>query len=277
MATNLYKGVDAQADLARRRASQTEQSQVGMQRDAMNRRAAQMGGGPGGAMVKQERIMGDESAQRLQQANEGIEAARMGEHSRIAGVLQGQQFARGERLGTQKWQSGEANLQRGWQTGEREAGQTWQTGERLGAQTWQTGERGAAQKWQTSERRGAQVFTADENSKNRNELARQFDAEEAMAKWVNKANTILSANNSGLSAEALSGLFEALGINIGDIPGLTAPKSGLSGGGGSGTASSSGPTAPASGQKPPPPMTSSGAPATGRYVNQNGQWVWQSG
>lgn len=255
MAINLYKGVDAQADLARKRASQTEQSQVQTQRDAMSRRAAQMGGGPGGAMVKQERILGDESAQRLQQANEGIEAARMGEHGRIGQVLQGQEFARGERLGTQKWQSGEAATQRGWQTSER-----------LGAQTWQSGEAETQRQWGTSERLGGQEFTAGQNAtqikaqyemqqrqiaaaakegkltraqadKQLAELKRQFNAEQGMAERTNTINTILSANNSGLKPEVMGQLFAALGINIGDIPGLTearqqysAPTS--SGGGG---------------------------------------------
>lgn len=236
MATNLYAGVDAQAALARKRAAQTEQSQVQSQRDAMAKRAAQLGGGPGGAFVKQERLVGDESAQRLQQANEGITAAQLGEHSRIGQVLQGQEFARDERLGSQAWQSGEAGLQRGFQTSERLGMQGWQTGERLGTQKWQTGERVGAQqnaymmmKGQDSLQRRRERIAATnlsrENALNRNELARQFNSEEAMAKWVNKANTILSANNSGLSAEALGGLFEALGINIGDIPGLTSPGS----------------------------------------------------
>lgn len=220
MAINLYKGVDAQADLARRRSSKQESVNLGQNKEAMARRAAQLGGGPSGALMKQDTLAENASAERLQAANEGIESSRMAEHGRIAGVLQGQEFQRGERLGAQKWQSGEAASQR-----------KWGTSERLGGQQF-TASQNAAQIKAQFDMQAAQIkAAADEGKLNRaqaqaqlDELTRQYNIDTAANKQTNTINTILSANNSGLKPDVIGKLLAALGIDVGDIEGLTVPK-----------------------------------------------------
>jgi hypothetical protein len=105
-------GVNNEFDLARRRAQQQESQNLGAQKDALARRAAQLGGGVSGALIKQEQIATDESAKRLGQANEGIDAARMQEQRRLDEIAQGQDFARSEREATQAFAAGESALAR---------------------------------------------------------------------------------------------------------------------------------------------------------------------
>jgi len=100
-----------QFDVQRQRASQQENALVQNQRDALNRRLAAMGGGPGGAAIKLEQQIGDESAQRLQQANEGINAAQSAEEARTRDVQQARDFARSEREAGQSFQQSNLNKQ----------------------------------------------------------------------------------------------------------------------------------------------------------------------
>ena len=58
-------GIDQGFDLARRKAEQTEGRALQGQKDAMARRAAQLGGGPGGALLKLEQQASNASAERL--------------------------------------------------------------------------------------------------------------------------------------------------------------------------------------------------------------------
>ncbi len=73
------EGINKQFDVARNRANQAEQANLQQSRDALARRQAQLGGGPGGAFIKIEQGAMDQSAQRLASANEGIEAAQSAE------------------------------------------------------------------------------------------------------------------------------------------------------------------------------------------------------
>lgn len=76
-------GIDKQFDANRERAKQSEAASLQGQRDAIARRAASLGGGPGGAMVKVEQLAANESAARLQQANSEIDAAKDAELRRV--------------------------------------------------------------------------------------------------------------------------------------------------------------------------------------------------
>lgn len=118
MPANPYGDVNKEFDLQRRRLAQQGQAQKQQVGDAMARRAAQLGGGPGGALIKAQQVAEGEVDQRTQQGNEAIDAAQRGEHRRIREVQEGR-----------AWQAGEAEKQRLFARGEREAGQTWQSGE----------------------------------------------------------------------------------------------------------------------------------------------------
>lgn len=76
-------GVNQQFDLNRQKAAQTEGAALQQSRDAMARRAAQLGGGPGGALIKAEQLAANESTARLQGANREIDAAKDAEMRRM--------------------------------------------------------------------------------------------------------------------------------------------------------------------------------------------------
>lgn len=76
-------GVDKQFEANRQRAAQVERSRLQQGQDALARRAAQLGGAPGGAFVKQEQIAMDQSAERLGQSNSEIDAAKDAEFRRM--------------------------------------------------------------------------------------------------------------------------------------------------------------------------------------------------
>jgi hypothetical protein len=105
-------GQNNEFDLARQRAQRQESANLQTQKDALARRAAQLGSGVQGALLKQEQIATDESARRLSDANEGIGAAERQEQRRLGEIAQAQEFARSERLGTQEFSAGESALQR---------------------------------------------------------------------------------------------------------------------------------------------------------------------
>ncbi len=116
--SGITKGISGQFDYARQKAAQTENAALQGQKDALTRRAAQLGGGPSGAFVKAEQTAGNESAQRLQNANEGINQQQAAALRDVNMTQLGQQY----------------------QTSEREAGQTFASGERAAGQTFQAGQ-----------------------------------------------------------------------------------------------------------------------------------------
>ena len=193
-----------QYDVMRKRAQQQEQANLQGQKDAIARRAAQLGGGVSGALIKQEQVVSDDSAKRLQDANEGINAQEAAELQRRREIEEGRQFARSEREAGQTFTSGESQkgrdftsgesaLQRRFLTGEREAGQTFARGEREAGQSFAsgeadkqrgflTGEREATQAFQTGEREAGQDFAASESKLGRDLQASQF-AEQMQRDW----------------------------------------------------------------------------------------------
>jgi hypothetical protein len=86
----------------------------------MARRSAQLGGGPSGALIKQEAIAQDQSAQRLQGANEGIDAAQNAENRRIREMEDARKFQTSERLGGQEFASAQREASQGFAAAQRE-------------------------------------------------------------------------------------------------------------------------------------------------------------
>lgn len=225
---DLYANSDKQFDVARRRAQQQEGANLQGQKDAIARKAAALGGGPSGALIKQEQVAGDKSAERLQAANEGIEGQQAQEHQRIGEVLQGQQFQTGERVGAQNFAGQQAALQRRFATSERLGSQDFSHTERLGTQDFaatQQQKQIQAQfdmQWrQIREARAQGKIAAADAAAKLAELQRQFDVDTTENRKTNAISTILSAHNSGLDPGAVGELLKQLGYDITGIPGMT--------------------------------------------------------
>jgi len=137
----------AQFDVARKRAQQAENANLQQQQGALARRAAQLGGGPSGALIKQERIAQNESAERVQNANEGINAQEMQERGRVQELNDNRAFQTSERMGSQKFGAGQAQLQRKFQTGERLGSQSFASNEARYGRKFAKGEREAGQQF----------------------------------------------------------------------------------------------------------------------------------
>lgn len=88
----LQSGIQKQYDVQRQRAAQQEAGNLQGARDALNRRIAAMGGGPGGAAIAADKQLVNDSAQRLQQANEGIDQQQAAEERNLRQIQLGQQF-----------------------------------------------------------------------------------------------------------------------------------------------------------------------------------------
>jgi hypothetical protein len=209
-------GENNEFDLARRRAQQQESQNLGAQKDALARRAAQLGGGVSGALIKQEQIATDESAKRLGQANEGIDAAQRQEQRRIDEIAQGQEFMRSEREATQSFASGE-----------RKAGEKF-------AQTQLATQLTAQKDMQARQIKAAAEegrLTREQADKQLNELSRQFDMEFQENLKTNYINSVISAHNSGIKPEDMRRLLDEIGVGFTpdgrmtfitpDIPGVT--------------------------------------------------------
>jgi hypothetical protein len=141
----------SQYDVARQQASQRENETRQQTQDAINRRLAAQGGGPGGVGIKLQQQSQDESAKRLEGTMQTIDAAERGEAERKAEVEAGRNFAREERIGSQGFASGESALQRRFLSDERVGSQQFQTGERLGGQQFASTEALKGRDWQSAE------------------------------------------------------------------------------------------------------------------------------
>lgn len=246
----LKAGVNQQADIQRKRIQQQEAAASQQTNDAIKRRAASMGGGPSGAFVKQEQIARDESAKRVQDANEGVDAQANAQLNELRKVQQGQEYGTSERVASQGFSADQAAMQRKFMTTERLGGQQFATGERLGGQDFATAERLGGQKFATGERLGGQEFTSGQNDKqikaaydqqvmaikaaaDKGDLDRkmadrqlaalgdQFNAEMEQNVTTNKINAIVSGFNSKIPPGQFGDLLRSIGIDIGNVPGLT--------------------------------------------------------
>lgn len=147
-----YLNNTSQFDVARKRVAQQSASNMQAKKDALSRRFSDLGNLDSGARVKIEQNAMDEENRNAANANEGIDAQQQAEMGRRREILQGQQFA----------------------SGEREAGQQFATGERQGSQQF-AGEQAAMQRqYATSERLGGQEFAAGENKLSRDQQGEQF-------------------------------------------------------------------------------------------------------
>lgn len=186
--------VSAQFEPARKRASQQEATNLQGQKDALARRAAQLGGGPSGAFIKQESMAADESAKRLQDANEGINAAQTGALNQAREVQAGREFQTSERLGSQGFAGEQSALARRFQTGEREASQAYGTGEREAGQQFASGEAATGRQFASEEAGKSRASAHDEaywareaaremNDKNRDFEYQKFGHEQAVDQY----------------------------------------------------------------------------------------------
>lgn len=178
MANNAASALDRRFNLLEKKATQQARGQTQQQQEALKRRFAAMGGGGSGSAIKQEQLAAERGAQRETAAREGVEFARLGEMQRRAEATEGREFARGERLGSQEFASGEALKGRQYGTSERlgsqefSAGQSaigrrFATSERLGTQRFATGERKAGQTFASEEAQKGRTFASSEAEKNR--------------------------------------------------------------------------------------------------------------
>jgi hypothetical protein len=227
-------------DYQRNRAAQAENANVQAKRDALARRQAQLGGGPGGAFIKAEQNVLDESQNRLATVNEGIDAAKRSEERRIGEIENAQAFQRGEREAGQTFVAGQADLGRKFATGEREASQMFGRGEREASQLFSRGEREASQGFSKAEREAGQVFAGEQAELGRdwqseeNRLARrlqdaqwtrQFDASREDADWQRSVDNF----NMNMATK----MFEEkdfLEKILGNLPGMGGEKWNKAGG-----------------------------------------------
>lgn len=117
--SGIQSDINSGYDTQYKRAQQQAGAALQAQKDALQRRAAMLGGGPGGAFVKAEQTAANQSQQGLQQANEGIDAQRNAELRNLHMTQLGQQFQQSEREAGQQFAQGEAEKGRQFQTSER--------------------------------------------------------------------------------------------------------------------------------------------------------------
>jgi hypothetical protein len=144
-------------DYQRQKAAQQVNAQVQQQKDALVRRAAQLGGGVNGAMIKQQQVADQQGGERLDQANDAINTAERAENRRISEKQADQQFASDEAQRGRDFSAGQSDIQRKFLTGERVSGQDFTAGQ---------GE--LARKFATTERTAGQSFQAGQNDAQRN-------------------------------------------------------------------------------------------------------------
>jgi hypothetical protein len=199
-------GVDKQFEVNRQKAASQETAQVQGQRDALARRAAALGGGPGGAFVKAEQNAMNESAQRLGAANMEIDAAKDAEMRRI----------------------GELETQLNVQREEAQAGRD--------LQTWQTEFAGALQKYGMDEEaaRWGQNFAFEQDKfKTTTDLAKEENKINAASAVLTNYQNLLSVMTPAEAEGLLQDLgLDGLGINMKDFgprkhrPPIVQPTSG---------------------------------------------------
>jgi hypothetical protein len=129
----------AKYDTLRSGAAGAVDSNAQTQKDAMERRFAQMGGGPAGVQEKQDQLLTDDAALQKNAAIQGVNILEQGERERLQQIAEEREYARGERLSGQEFASQERIASQQFGTGERTAGQQFATSERL------SGERNAKQ------------------------------------------------------------------------------------------------------------------------------------
>jgi hypothetical protein len=109
------KQIAGQFDPLRKKAAETEAANLQTQKDALARRAAQLGGGPSGALIKQESLATDAMGRRLTDANEGINAQQTAALSQAREIQDQRDFQKSERVDAQKFAGAQFDKQYGLQ------------------------------------------------------------------------------------------------------------------------------------------------------------------
>lgn len=208
MALSQQKKTDiaGQYDPIRKRLQTQEAANLQGQKDQLARNAARLGGGPTGAFIKQEQIAAGDSAKRLQEANEGVDAQQMAAVNQAQEIQEQRDFQTSERLGTQ-----------GFASAERLAAQKYGTSERLGGQQFASGESAMSRALQNKQ---FELTRGDANKQN--EFENSFNTKTGIATLASNLKT------AGFAPDSINSLFkdlglDSLGINLGQIPGVTAP------------------------------------------------------
>jgi hypothetical protein len=129
----------AKYDILRSGAGGAVDANAQTQKDAMERRFAQIGGGPAGVQEKQNQLLTDDASQQKQAAIQDVNMLEQGERDRLQQIAEEREYARGERLSGQEFASQERIDSQKFGTGERLSGQQFATGER------KAGEKSAAE------------------------------------------------------------------------------------------------------------------------------------
>ncbi len=253
MAAPDYSGItsDIQGgyNVQRQRAQQQEAGQLQGQKDALNRRAAQLGGGPSGAIIAADQQAGNASAQRLQSANEGIDQAQNQELRGVKMTQLGQQFTSSEREAGQQFAAGQQEKQFGQQKelqgnefGQQEKMQGEQFGQAQKMQTQQFSQQALMNKsnqdWQAAQTKIAQGIQQGQFDKNMGFEQEKFKEQtgvdlfnEHMAEKMSNKKDGLDTLFGNFSMGNLFGGGGGGGSGSFDIGGLTKSFGGGGGGG----------------------------------------------
>lgn len=231
-------------DLARQRAAQQSNAAAQAQKDALKRRFAAQGNVNSGSFIKSQEQVDNNAQEKLQQANEGINAQQQTENRRVKEIQDNRDFARSERLGSQDFSASQADAMRRFQTGERTGGEQFQTG-LLGKQQdfaaaqaeaqrkYATGERLSSQDFAALQARDARDFEGHENYLNRVEhntdreqQGEQFDRQLVLDEWATKVNASMAQREANRPTGLIPGI-----VGEGGVGGMLG---GLTGGGGGG-------------------------------------------
>jgi hypothetical protein len=220
-------GVRKEFDYARDKAKQAVTSQVQGQRDAMQRRAAQLGGGPSGAFLKMENQAMEEGARRLDDINQGLDAQQMAELRRISEAQAGldmQKYGIDTSTGVQLY-----GIDVNKALGEGQLTGTYNGQDTL-AKTGQDHAQGIAEAGVTGTYKGQDTLQKQSIDAT-TDLAKQELKESVKA---NAINAIISATNSKMDPAAMSQLLSTIGVDFDEngnivmttpqIPGITSAK-----------------------------------------------------
>ena len=126
--------MESKYDILRRRAQQTVGAQQQQESDVLKRRFSALGMGGSGNAIKAEMQSQEKARDQLAQTSENIGFQEAAEQERKAETEANRKFAREERLGSEKFSSGESALARRFAADEANRMRKFQTSERLGSQ-----------------------------------------------------------------------------------------------------------------------------------------------
>lgn len=171
-------------DLQRSRLKSTLNDQANTQRDALERKLAQLQGGPSGAGIKLQQQLESDIGKQAEQGMEGIDSQELAARRQLDEAQKQREYQTSERLGGQEFAGGQAAKQREFATGERLGGQDFAGSQSALQRQFAEGERLGTQQFQTGERASSQQFAGGEAEKQRSFQQGQFDADLAFKKKI---------------------------------------------------------------------------------------------